>query len=352
VGIESDSCSELSGRWDPDAGQFLAAQEDCLAPALSYRRRSAKKTWNDFFGYCQGVDFSPLIECHVCPLSDPTVEFYGRGLFTGPDLHDSQLARFVERFPSSSVRKVTNFASLVLILYGTFMEHSFTWVSVIPGFSALPGHLATSLIVAAIVVVFTLLARRQLDAAEDPAIPDGSLSLRSIAELLVEGVAGMAEGTIGHHWRKYINLYGSFFVFILFANLIGLVPGFAPPTANFNVTFALGLVSFIAYNFVAFKEQGLAYLKHFAGPLLILAPLMVPIEIISNCVRPLSLGLRLLGNMTGDHLTIEIFTGITKVIIPVVFYLLGAFVCVLQAFVFTLLSMVYVSNVLGHGDHH
>lgn len=232
------------------------------------------------------------------------------------------------------------------------MEHPFTWVSAIPGLSLLPDHVATSLIVAAIIVVFTLLARRQLNAAADPAIPDGSLSIRNVAELLVEGLAGMAEGTIGHHWRKFVALYGSFFVFILFANVIGLVPGFAPPTANFNVTLALGLVSFIAYNFVAFREQGLAYLKHFAGPLLVLAPLMFPIEIISNFVRPLSLGLRLLGNMTGDHLTIEIFTDITKIIIPVVFYLLGAFVCVLQAFVFTLLSMVYVSNVMGHGDHH
>ena len=232
------------------------------------------------------------------------------------------------------------------------MEHPFTWVSVIPGFDTLPAHVATSLIVAAIVVIFTLLAYRQLNAAEDPAIPDGSLSLRNIAELLVEGLAGLAEGTIGHHWRKYINLYGSFFVFILFANLIGLIPGFAPPTANFNVTFALGLISFFAYNFFAFKEQGLAYLKHFVGPLLLLAPLMIPVEIISNAVRPLSLSVRLLGNMTGDHMTIEIFTGLTKVVIPVIFYFLGAFVCVLQAFVFTLLSMVYVANVIGHGDHH
>ena len=222
------------------------------------------------------------------------------------------------------------------------MEHPFTWVSAIPGLNALPGHVATSLIVALIIIGFTLLARKQLNAAADPAIPDGSLSLRNIAELLVEGLAGMAESTIGHHWRKYINLYGSFFVFILFANLIGLVPGFAPPTANFNVTFALGLISFIAYNFFAFKEQGLAYFKHFAGPLLILAPLMIPLEIISNCVRPHSLGLRLLGNMTGDHLTIEIFTSLTKLVIPVFFYLLGAFVCFLQAFVFTLLTSVFI----------
>jgi F-type H+-transporting ATPase subunit a len=232
------------------------------------------------------------------------------------------------------------------------MEHPFTWVSVIPGLSTISSHVATSLIVAAIIVVFTLLARRQLNAATDPAIPDGSLSLRNIAEVLVEGISSIAESTIGHDWRKYINLYGSFFVFILFANLIGLVPGFAPPTANFNVTFALGLISFFAYNFFAFKEQGLDYLKHFVGPLLLLAPLMIPVEIISNAVRPLSLSVRLLGNMTGDHMTIEIFTGLTKVVIPVIFYFLGAFVCVLQAFVFTLLSMVYVANVIGHGDHH
>ena len=232
------------------------------------------------------------------------------------------------------------------------MEHSFTWVSVIPGLSALPGHAATSLLVTGALILFAYLANRQLATASDAAIPDDSLTLRNLAELLVEGVSGMAEGVLGHRGRRYVHLYGSFFLFILFANLIGLVPGFAPPTSNFNVTFALGVTSFIAYNVYGFREQGVDYLKHFVGPIWWLGILMVPLELIDNLVRPFSLGLRLLGNMTGDHVVLEIFTNLTKVVVPVVFYALGAFVSLIQAFVFTLLSLVYVSLAVGHGDHH
>ena len=232
------------------------------------------------------------------------------------------------------------------------MEHSFTWVSVIPGLSALPAHAATSLLVTGALILFAYLANRQLATASDAAIPDDSLTLRNLAELLVEGVSGMAEGVLGHKGRRYVHLYGSFFLFILCANLIGLVPGFAPPTSNFNVTFALGVTSFIAYNVYGFREQGVDYLKHFVGPIWWLGILMVPLELIDNFVRPFSLGLRLFGNLTGDHVVLEIFTDLTKVVVPVVFYALGAFVSLIQAFVFTLLSLVYVSLAVGHGDHH
>ena len=232
------------------------------------------------------------------------------------------------------------------------MEHPFTWVSVIPGLSALPEHAATSLLVASTLILFAYLANRQLATASDAAIPDDSLTLRNLAELLVEGVSGMAEGVLGHRGRRYVHLYGSFFLFILCANLIGLVPGFAPPTSNFNVTFALGVTSFIAYNVYGFREQGVDYLKHFVGPIWWLGILMVPLELIDNFVRPFSLALRLFGNMTGDHVVLEIFTNLTKVVVPVAFYALGAFVSLIQAFVFTLLSLVYVSLAVGHGDHH
>ena len=232
------------------------------------------------------------------------------------------------------------------------MEHSFTWVSVIPGLSALPGHAATSLLVTGALILFAYLANRQLATASDAAIPDDSLTLRNLAELLVEGVTGMAEGVLGHQGRRYVHLYGSFFIFLLCANLVGLVPGFAPPTSNFNVTFALGVTSFVAYNVYGFREQGVDYLKHFVGPVWWLFWLMIPLELIDNLVRPFSLALRLFGNLTGDHVVLEIFTDLTKVGIPVVFYALGAFVSLIQAFVFTLLSLVYVSLAVGHGDHH
>ncbi|MEW6296840.1 MAG: F0F1 ATP synthase subunit A [Thermodesulfobacteriota bacterium] len=226
------------------------------------------------------------------------------------------------------------------------------WVSVIPGLNTLPGHVATALLVTGALILFAYFANRQLAAAPDPAIPDDSLTLRNIAEYLTEAVSAMAESVLGHHGRDYVHLYGSFFLFILVANLWGLLPGFSPPTSNFNITLALGVLSFIAYNYYGFREQGTGYLKHFVGPIWWLGILMVPLELIDNLVRPFSLGLRLFGNMTGDHVVLEIFTDLTKVVVPVVFYVLGAFVSLVQAFVFTLLSLVYVSLAVSHGDHH
>lgn len=231
-------------------------------------------------------------------------------------------------------------------------HHLFLWVDHIPGLSLLPGHIATSLIVSAVLILFAYTAKKQMDAAADVAVPDDSLTFRNMAELLTQGVADMAEGVLGEKAHNYIHLYGSFFLFILVANLSGLLPGFSPPTSNFNVTLALGVLSFVAYNFYAFQEQGLAYLKHFVGPIWWLGILMVPLELIDNFVRPFSLSLRLFGNMTGDHVVLEIFTDLTKVGIPVVFYALGAFVSLVQAFVFTLLSMVYVSLAVAHDEHH
>ena len=231
-------------------------------------------------------------------------------------------------------------------------HHIFLWVDHIPGLSLLPGHIATSLIVAVALILFAYMAKRQLAAADDVAVPDDSLTCRNMAELLTQGISDMAEGVLGDRAQKYVHLYGSFFLFILVANLSGLLPGFSPPTSDFNVTLALGVLSFVAYNFYAFQEQGLAYLKHFVGPIWWLGILMVPLELIDNFVRPFSLSLRLFGNMTGDHVVLEIFTDLTKVVIPVVFYALGAFVSLVQAFVFTLLSMVYVSLAVAHDEHH
>ena len=149
-----------------------------------------------------------------------------------------------------------------------------------------------------------------------------------------------------------MHVYGTFFLFILAANLVGLLPGFAPPTSNFNVTFALGVTSFLVYNYYGLRAKGLGYLKHFLGPIWWLAFLMLPLELIDNLVRPVSLALRLFGNMTGDHLVLEIFTGLTKVVVPVVFYALGAFVSLIQAFVFTILSIIYLSLALEEHEEH
>jgi len=223
---------------------------------------------------------------------------------------------------------------------------------VIPGLSALPDHTATATLVILAVLTWALVARRQMQAASDAVVPDGTLTARNSMEIFVEWFVGFIEGLLGPKGRRFLHIYATFFLFILVANLVGLVPGFVPPTSNFNVTFALGVSSFVIYNYLGFREHGLGYLKHFVGPIWWLAFLMLPLELIDNFVRPVSLALRLFGNMTGDHLVLEIFTDLTKIGVPVIFYALGAFVSLIQAFVFTILSIIYLSLAIAHhGDH-
>lgn len=232
------------------------------------------------------------------------------------------------------------------------MHQPFMWVTLIPGLNLLQPHTATATLVIAALLVWALVGLRQLRAAADPVVPDGTLTARNTLELFVEWFVGFIEGILGPKGRRYLPVYGTFFLFIATADLVGLLPGFAPPTSNFNVTFALGVTSFVMYNYYGFRAKGVGYLKHFLGPIWWLVFLMLPLELIDNFVRPVSLALRLFGNMTGDHLVLEIFTDLTKVGVPVLFYMLGAFVSMIQAFVFTILSLVYLSLALAeHGEH-
>ena len=225
-------------------------------------------------------------------------------------------------------------------------------------------------------MLFAWRAREALARAGDPAVPVEGLGIRNLAELLVQFVLRLSDSIVGKQGRKYVPLFGSFFIFILLSNLLGLVPGFSPPTSNLNTTLGLALVSFAAYNFIGLREQGVDYLRHFLGPMTSLPPgksrivslLLVPVLLISvtfflivegasHLFRPLSLSLRLFGNMFGDHMVIEVFIELTKLVVPVAFYALGTLVSVIQAFVFTMLSMIYVALAISHGhdeghEHH
>lgn len=233
------------------------------------------------------------------------------------------------------------------------MEHGFTWMSAIPGLNQLPDHTATALLVGAILLVAALLARRQIAAATDAVIPDSGFSARNFFEIYLEGFNSMVvEPVLGDRGRRYLPFYATLFLFILVNNLVGLIPGFTPATSNPNTTLGLGLVSFVMYNYYGFQEHGPSYLKHFLGPVLWLAPLMGTLEIIDHLIRPLTLNLRLMMNMFADHLVLDIFTNLTYLIVPVFFLALGAFVALIQAYVFTILSLIYVAMATaGHGDH-
>ncbi len=173
---------------------------------------------------------------------------------------------------------------------------------------------------------------------------------------------GMVVSIIGEQGFKYFPVVATFAVLILVSNLMGQFPLFKSPTASVNVTFALGISSFIYYNFVGIRENGFfKHMGHLAGPKLplamavIITPLIFVIELISNLIRPFTLGVRLFANMFSDE---QVFTQITNLappfthyVLPLVLTLLGVFVAFVQAFVFTLLSMIYLSEV-SHPHHH
>lgn len=232
-------------------------------------------------------------------------------------------------------------------------EHSaFTWASAIPGLKNIPyGHVSNAILIVAIIILISVLGTRRISLTEEGAIPDDKLTFKNFCELLLEGILKIMEDSLGHHARKFLYLIGSAAIFILFSNISGLVPGFNPPTDNINTTAACAVTVFILYNYHGLKENGLAYLKHFVGPFWWLAPLMIPIEIIGHLARPLSLSLRLFGNIMGDHLVTAIFFSLAPLFVPVPIMVLGLFVCFVQTFVFCLLSMAYISGAIAHDEH-
>ncbi len=207
---------------------------------------------------------------------------------------------------------------------------------------------------AILVVLFLIFAAYKVKknlSKEDAVLPDVKISLRTIFEILtIDFLLDLFTNMMGSREKakKYFPLLGTAFMFILFSNLLGMIPGFLAPTGNFNTPVACALVVFIMYNFYGFKEHGIGYLKQFAGPLIYIAPLMFVIELVSHLVRPASLSLRLFWNMTGDHLVLGIFTNLTHLVIPALFIALGLFVSLLQAFIFTVLSAIYISLAITH----
>ena len=178
-------------------------------------------------------------------------------------------------------------------------------------------------------------------------------------EVGVLAVRGMLEDIVGPHGLQYFPIVMTFAVLILVSNLMGFFPLFMTPTSATSVTFALGLSSFLYYNYIGIKENGiLNHLKHFGGPIWWIAPLIFPIELISNLIRPFTLGIRLFGNMFADEKVMDTFTHLappwTSFIVPNIFLAflmaLSLFVCLVQTFVFILLSQLYLSEV-SHPPH-
>lgn len=183
-------------------------------------------------------------------------------------------------------------------------------------------------------------------------VPPPRFNLRNLFEMICDTTLSLMEGVMGEKAaRKFFPLIASCAFFILFSNVLALIPGMGVPTTTLKTNLAMALIIFFATHIYGVKEHGfINYFKHFLGPIAVLAPLMLVIELISHLVRPLSLAIRLMGNMVGDHKVVFTFFTLVPFFVPIPFLFLGLLVSVVQTLVFCLLSMVYISMAIAH-DH-
>jgi F-type H+-transporting ATPase subunit a len=274
-------------------------------------------------------------------------------------------------------------------------EHHFSWFQKVPGFSlehpsagqalglADPANgfmIATAWGMVAVILGLALVARMGLSRAEaagtDGLVPEAGLSVRTMFEVIIEWLHGLMTATIGSakEASAFFPLVGTLFIYVLFSNLAGFIPGVLPVTEDMSSNFALGLVVFLVFNYAGLSRAGMGYIKHLAGPVAAIAPVFFLLEAFSLVVRPISLAFRLTVNITVDHLLAGIGrtlgnagmdpqslhsladVGVGGLIggslVPVPLMFLGLLVCVVQAFVFALLTTIYIAlSVEHHGDH-
>jgi len=216
----------------------------------------------------------------------------------------------------------------------------------------IPNYLVISGLIVLAFTVLGLVLRTRLSV-------DNPSRFQIVLEDLVSGIAGLLDEWLGPKGRQFLPLIGALGAFILTANYLGLVPGFMAPTSNINVTVGCALTTWVYYHYQGIKANGIvAYIKHFAGPPgvpVFMIPMMFIIEIISHLSRVLSLSLRLFGNIFGEELVIMILAMIIPFFIPLPMMALGLITGGLQAFIFVLLSVIYLQGAVmseHHDEHH
>ena len=205
-----------------------------------------------------------------------------------------------------------------------------------------PSHVVYAWFIMALLILCGLLLRRGME------ILPGSF--QSFMEVVIGGFDSLVTDTMGHEGKKFFPLIATIGLFILVSNLIGLVPGFESPTANLNTNAAMAVVVFILTHYVGIKVHGGKYIKQFMGPVWWLVPLMIPIELISHLVRPLSLSIRLFGNIEGGHIVVAVLFLLAPFLVTVPILFLKVFISLIQTLVFMLLSMMYIAGAME--EHH
>jgi F-type H+-transporting ATPase subunit a len=216
---------------------------------------------------------------------------------------------------------------------------------------ALLGH-GKWMVIAHLLIVMVLGIWAALSATKSlKAVPG---TMQNIMEAYLGGVISMGKDVIGEEKaRQYLPLVATIGIFVFFGNVIGIIPGFESPTSNIGVTLTLALIVFIYYNYEGIRKNGVVhYFAHFMGPVMWLAPLMFPIEIVSHLSRIVSLSFRLFGNIKGDDLFLWVLLMLAPWILPLPGYLLLTFSALLQTFVFMILTYVYLAGAVAIDEEH
>jgi F-type H+-transporting ATPase subunit a len=224
-------------------------------------------------------------------------------------------------------------------------HHHPTWQSFEP--------ITASLIIAVLVLAVAARVKSRLADANEAVIPDDQLTLRTFMEAFLGYFYDLAKSVMdADRAKKYFPIIGTAATFVFFSNIMALIPGLPVATSSLNVTLGCALVVFLYFNFVGIQTNGMGYIKHLMGPKWWLAWLIFPIEVISLCVRPITLAVRLMLNMAVDHLILGIFVALVAVIVPLPVMALGVLVVIVQTLVFTLLTSIYIGLATEHEEHH
>ncbi len=213
------------------------------------------------------------------------------------------------------------------------MQGEFLWLDFIP----VPHFVSYAFLASFILIGIALMLRGGM-----ALVPRG---MQNFVEVLAEAMLNLAQETIGERWgRAFFPFIATLFLFILTSNFMGLIPGFISPTGNINMTAAMALPVFFLYQVVGFRMHGFSYIKHFLGPVIFLAPLMFVVEVLSHMARPLTLSVRLFGNMFAKHTLLGVLAVMVPFIVPSLVLGLGVLVSFVQAFVFALLTTLYLAG--------
>jgi F-type H+-transporting ATPase subunit a len=211
--------------------------------------------------------------------------------------------------------------------------------------------------IAIIVLILGIIARRRIVDIKSALIPDDHLTIRTFFEAMTEGALSLMQTIMDRKTAVYfLPLIGTCAFIIFFSNFLGLIPGFIPPTSNLSTTAAMAVIVFVTTHAYGIRANGIGYFKQFFGPIqkwyaLPLMLLMFFIEVVSHIARPLSLSIRLMGNMYADHMVVATFVSLIPIAVPVPMMLLGVLVCIVQTAVFCLLATIYIGLAISHAEH-